>query len=89
VHAADVAKAVGILLTASGIAGQAYNCYDMYISDEMVARIARGLTGSDSRISNLNTGPKNQIDTGKLRALGMTFGGQELLEQTVRELLAG
>ncbi len=89
VHAADVAKAVGILLTASGIAGQAYNCYDMYISDEMVARIARGLTGSDSRISNLNTGPKNQIDTGKLRALGMTFGGQELLEQTVRDLLAG
>ncbi|MDM8008860.1 MAG: NAD(P)-dependent oxidoreductase [Phycisphaerae bacterium] len=89
VHAADVAKAVGILLTASGIAGQAYNCYDMYISDEMVARTAACLTGSDSRISNLNTGPKNQIDTGKLRALGMTFGGQELLEQTVRDLLAG
>lgn len=89
VHAADVAKAVGILLTASGIAGQAYNCYDMYISDEMVARIARGLTGSDSRISDLNTGPRNQIQTAKLQALGMTFGGQALLEETVREMLAG
>ena len=89
VHAADVAKAVGILLTASGIAGQAYNCYDMYISDEMVARIARGLTGSDSRISDLNTGPRNQIQTAKLQALGMTFGGPALLEQTVREMLAG
>lgn len=89
VHAADVAKAVGILLTASGIAGQAYNCYDMYISDEMVARIARGLTGSDNRISELNTGSRNQIQTGKLQALGMTFGGPALLEQTVREMLAG
>lgn len=33
VHAADVAKAVQILLSADGIAGQAYNCYDRYFSD--------------------------------------------------------
>lgn len=89
VHAADVAQAVGILLTASGIAGQAYNCYDMYISDEMVARTAARLTGSNSPISSINTGPKNQIDTGRLRTLGMTFGGQALLEHTVGEMLAG
>lgn len=87
VHAADVARAVGILLTAPGVAGQAYNCYDMYISDERVARIAKELTGSDSPISSLNKGPKNQIQTGKLRALGMTFGGQALLEETVRQML--
>lgn len=87
VHAADVARAVAVLLGAPGIAGQAYNCCDMYIADEMVARIARDITGSDSPISNLNHGPRNQIQTGKLRALGMTFGGQPLLERTVRELL--
>jgi len=88
VHAADVAKAVEILLTAPGVAGQAYNCYDMYICDEMVANIARDITGSDSAISNTNQGPQNQIQTGKLHALGMAFGGQPLLERTVRELLA-
>jgi nucleoside-diphosphate-sugar epimerase len=87
VHAADVAKAVGILLTARGIAGQAYNCCDTYVSDEEVARIAKGLAGSPSHISASNTGPKNQIITEKLRALGMTFGGKPLLEATVRELL--
>lgn len=87
VHAADVAKAVGILLTADGIAGQAYNCYDMYISDEHVARIAKELWGSDSSVSNNNKGPKHQIETGKLRELGMKFGGEELLKTTIQQLL--
>ena len=87
VHAADVAKAVAVLLNADGIAGQAYNCYDMYISDERVARIAKELIGSASPISNLNSGPKHQIETGKLRALGMAFGGEDLLRRTVRALV--
>ena len=87
VHAADVAKAVEILLTAEGIAGQAYNCYDMYIAEQTVADIAKELTGSDSTIEHTLREPKHQIDTSKLRDLGMTFGGRTLLERTVRELL--
>lgn len=87
VHAADVAKAVEILLTAGGIAGQAYNCYDMYIADQDVAEIARQITGSDSTIERTSKSPKHQIDTNKLRALGMTFGGRPLLERTVRQLV--
>lgn len=87
VHAADVARAVEILLTADGIAGQAYNCYDMYVAEQDVARIAREITGSRSEIADLNRGPKNQIETGKLRALGMTFGGPRLLETTIAELV--
>lgn len=87
VHAADVARAASLLLTAPGIAGQAYNCYDMYISDEMVARIAKELTGSTSTISNRNQGPKHQIETGKLRSLGMIFGGEPLLRETIRQML--
>jgi nucleoside-diphosphate-sugar epimerase len=87
VHAADVAGAVGILLRAGGIAGQAYNCYDMYISDEHVARIAARLSGSDSRISERNKGPQHQIVTTKLQRLGMSFGGDQLLERTIAEML--
>jgi len=87
VHAADVAQAVRVLLTADGIAGQAYNCYDLYVADQDVARIAKELTGSDGEIEELNDGPANQIDTTKLRALGVQFGGQVLLEQTVGELV--
>jgi len=87
VHAADVAKAVEILLTAEGTAGQAYNCYDMYIAEQTVAEITKEITGSDSVIEKINKGPKNQIDTSKIRALGMAFGGRARLEQTIRELL--
>ncbi len=90
VHASDVARAAELLLTADAraVAGQAFNCYDLYVSEEQVARIARGLTGSPSAVSDLNRGPKNQIDTKKLRGLGMTFGGEALLRRTVEELIA-
>jgi nucleoside-diphosphate-sugar epimerase len=89
VHATDVARAVELLLNtdAAIIAGQSYNCYDIYVADQRVAQIAKQLTGSKGEISDLNRGPKNQIDTCKLRALGMTFGGEPLLRSTVKELV--
>jgi nucleoside-diphosphate-sugar epimerase len=88
VHAGDVANAVGILLEADGIAGQMYNCYDMYVAEQEVARIAKELSDSTSRIEMLNKGPKHQIETGKIRELGMKFGGKPLLEETIRQLIA-
>jgi len=90
VHARDVARAVEVLLGADreAIAGQAFNCYDIYISELDVATIAQRLSGSSSRIDGEPKLPKHQIETGKLRALGMKFGGPALLEETVGELLA-
>lgn len=90
VHVDDVARAIEILLAAPGasIAGKAFNCYDQYVAVQEIARIAAGVTGSRSTIATLNHGPKNQIDTTQLRALGMTFGGQALLEKTVAQLVA-
>jgi nucleoside-diphosphate-sugar epimerase len=89
VHAADVARAIALLLNADAgvVAGQSYNCYDLYIAEEHVAQLAKELTGSVSEIAKLNCGPKNQIETRKLRALGMTFGGEPLLRRTVQELV--
>jgi nucleoside-diphosphate-sugar epimerase len=89
VHAADVAKAVELLLTADAkaIAGQAFNCYDRYVAEQEIARIAKELTKSTSNIADLNRGPKHQISTGKIQAIGMTFGGDGLLRQTVEELV--
>jgi nucleoside-diphosphate-sugar epimerase len=89
VHAADVARAVELLLLAESkaVAGQAFNCYDRYIAEQEVAGIAKELTGSSSPVANLNRGPKHQIVTEKLRSLGMTFGGEALLGQTVAELV--
>jgi len=87
VHAADVARATERLLTAPGIAGEAYDCYDRYISEFEVATLARQISGSGSRIVGEPPQPKHEIITAKLRALGMRFGGQQLLEKTVRELV--
>lgn len=89
VHATDVAKAIEILIAASpaSIAGHSFNCYDIYVAQQRVAQITRQITGSNSRIAELNNGPKNQIDTSKLRALGMHFGGDDLLKKTISELV--
>ena len=89
VHAADVARATDLLLRADAkaIAGQAFNCYDRYIAEQEVARIAKELTGSNSTIADLNRGPKNQIVTDKIRRLGMAFGGEALLRKTVGDLV--
>src|SRR5439155_22801320 len=63
VHAADVARAVELSLDshAESVTGQAFNCYDRYIAEQEVARIAKELTGSKSEIADLNRWPKNQI----------------------------
>ncbi|MFN4258886.1 MAG: hypothetical protein ACK4RK_06280 [Gemmataceae bacterium] len=53
-----------------------------------MTRVAGELSGSSSAIERLNRGPKHQIATEKLRALGMTFGGKQRLRQTVAELIA-
>jgi len=87
VHAADVARACGVLLAAEGIAGEAYNCYDRYVAEYDVAALAKRISGSSAEIGGERTSPKNQIETGKLRALGMEFGGEALLEQTVAKLV--
>ena len=87
VHAADVAKATEILLTADGIAGEAYDCYDHYVSEFEVATLAKEISGSASRIDGAATSAKNEIVTEKIRRLGMKFGGRPLLQQTICELV--
>lgn len=89
VHAADVARAVEILLGAgeARIAGQAFNCYDMYVAEKTVAGLAKEISGSSGEVTGKELAPKHQIDTSKIRNLGMTFGGEGLLRQTVEQLV--
>ncbi|WP_166829880.1 NAD-dependent epimerase/dehydratase family protein [Thalassoroseus pseudoceratinae] len=88
VHAGDVAKAIDVLLNADEdqIIGEAFSCYDRYVSEYEVATLAKELTGSSSRIHGEPKSPKNQIVTEKIRALGMEFGGEPLLRKTIEQL---
>ncbi|MBD3673290.1 MAG: NAD(P)-dependent oxidoreductase [Planctomycetaceae bacterium] len=87
VHAADVARAVGVLLNAENISGEAFNCYDRYVSEYDVARLAKDISGSESQIIGASKQPKHQIVTDKIEKLGMQFGGEELLRETVSQLV--
>ena len=87
VHVADVAKAAILLLNADGIEGQAFNCYDRYVSEFEVAQLAKQISGSPADVQGGPKSPKHQIETGKLRGLGMEFGGEPLLRQTVQTLV--
>jgi nucleoside-diphosphate-sugar epimerase len=87
VHAADVARATALLLTAEGITGEVYNCSDRYVSEFEVATIARELSGSHGAIAGAATAPRHQIVTDKLQAVGMRFGGLPLLRQTIAEMI--
>lgn len=89
VHAGDVAKAAALLLTApvESITGEAFNCYDRYVSEWDVAHLAKEISGGHGAIQGGQTSPKNQINTEKLRRLGMKFGGSDLLRQTVQQLV--
>ena len=89
VHAADVARAASLLLHAEAdrIAGEAFNCYDYYISQYEVAAMAKAVAGGHAEIIGEPSQPKHQIETGKLRALGFEFGGKTLLHETVRDLV--
>jgi len=87
VHVSDVAKAIQILLSADSVAGQAYSCYDQYISEFDVATIAKEICGSKSEIIGEQRRPKHEIDSSKIRSLGMEFGGEELLRDTLKKML--
>lgn len=87
VHVADVAAAIATLLTASGIDGQSFACYDRYVSQHEVASLAKELSGSDAIVEGEASAPKHQIDTTRIRNLGVTFGGTKRLRATLEEML--
>ncbi len=87
VHAADVAKAVELLLQADAINGETFNCCDRYISQYDVASIAKRLSGSSSMIDGQPMRPKNYIETYKIQCVGMQFGHTPLLETTIQEIV--
>jgi nucleoside-diphosphate-sugar epimerase len=88
VHAADVARAAELLLNVEGTSGEAYNCYDMYISQWDVAQLTKEISGSPSQIGGRQTFPKHEIVNAKIRSLGMEFGGRELFEDTISQMIA-
>jgi len=88
VHAADVAKATLLLLEQDdSIAGEAFECSDRMISNHEVATLAKQISGSAAQITGQPKTAKNAIKTEKLQSLGMRFGGETLLSETVEQFV--
>ncbi|KAA1260583.1 dTDP-glucose 4,6-dehydratase [Rubripirellula obstinata] len=88
VHVSDVAAAIDLLLqTDQPVRGETFNCTDRMISHFEVAQIAKAVSGSSSVISGQPKEAKRTMDTSKIEALGMKFGGTAILESTIRQIL--
>ena len=88
VHAADVADATDVLLHSKDNAGEVYSCYDRYVSQFDVATIANELSGQNVEIRGGQTSPRHQIVSDKIKSLGVRFGGDDLLRNTIQEMLS-
>ena len=88
VHVSDVAAAIELLIqTDQDVAGETYNCTDLMISQYAVAQIAKAKAGSQSVIKGEPKEAKRTMETSKIKAIGMKFGGTAILESTIQRLL--
>ncbi len=90
VHGRDVADAVWRIATAEPfrIAGQTFNCSDIVVSTRDLVEIVQRLAGVSGPLPDLPPAPRNRMECARLAELGLVFGGQPLLEETVRALVA-
>lgn len=88
VHGADLARAVALLLRAEGVAGNIFNCSDRYISDREIAVLMQRYAGITGPLPDEPPAPVLRVmRCDRLRALGATFGGLPLLEETVARVV--
>ena len=91
VHGVDVARAVILLLQApaESVAGRAFNCSDLVVSTRDIARHVARLRGHDIKLPPAgDANALNVMTCEGLTALGLTFSGQALLEETIGDLIA-
>ncbi len=92
VHGADIADAVLRLLRAeeTEIAGNAFNCSDMYLSTRDIAAIVQDRSGRDIALpaQPADQAAYNVMDCSRLTRLGIAFSGRARFEQTVAALTA-
>ncbi|AKH99164.1 nucleoside-diphosphate-sugar epimerase [Hoeflea sp. IMCC20628] len=91
VHGRDVAQAVQMMLElqADKINGLAFNVSDLLLDRHDLLRLLQAAAGSAHQLPAPVAGDAPwQMDTARLRKLGWTPGGKELLATTVRSLHA-
>jgi nucleoside-diphosphate-sugar epimerase len=89
VHGRDVAESVWRLLQAEpgAIAGRAFNCSDLVVSTRDIVGLVQRIADVSGPLPDAAPMPTNVMASYGLEAFGVRFGGTELLEETVAELV--
>ena len=83
----DVAHAIDAAIENRDAFGKVYNLSDFYIDNISIAKMAKEICGSKSKISGTPKQPKNTIDNTKSKKLGVRYAGTEDLRQYIKGLI--
>ena len=87
VDVTDVAYAIDSAIDNRDAFGKVYNLSDFYIDNLTIAKIAKEICGSKSKISGTPKQPKNSIDNTESKKLGVQYAGTEGLRRYIKELI--
>ena len=88
VHGQDVAKIIWLLISGQNdIAGAVYNCSDLYVTESDVAKIAHSICGIPYLFPQTQNIKKAIMDCSNVDQLPFKFGGINLLNKTIEELV--
>ncbi len=89
VHGRDVAESVWRLLTADArsVAGRAFNCSDIVVSTRDIVGVVQKIAGVAGPLPSEAPTPGGVMSADSLKALGVRFGGRDLFEATIAELV--
>ncbi len=91
VHGRDVAASVLRLLEApqEEVAGRMFNCSDLFVSTRQIAELVAEFSGRETPLpAPVDERAFNAMDCSALGALGVRFGGEALLRDTVEALVS-
>ncbi|MGR3303655.1 MAG: hypothetical protein ACUZ8I_14315, partial [Candidatus Scalindua sp.] len=86
-HVDDVAHAIDSAIDNKDAFGKVYNLSDFYIDNMSIAKMAKEICGSKSKISGVPKQPINTIDNTESKKLGVHYMGTEGLRQYIQELI--
>lgn len=88
VHGADVAKVIAALLEQPTLDFDTIHLSDLYVTHQKIVRLARRLADKPGSLPPAPASPPSNILVSRhLAGLGITLGGQPLLEKTIADLL--
>ncbi|MHC4268750.1 MAG: NAD-dependent epimerase/dehydratase family protein [Planctomycetota bacterium] len=87
VHVTDVAHAIDLAINNKDAFGKVYNLVDFYVDNMTIAKMAKEICNSKSKISGVPKQPINTIDNTESKKLSVHYAGTDGLRRYIQELI--